>query len=430
MHPRPAGVGADGVALDSQRELAFLELHRVVALVAEVDHVQAVRRRARALTGADALAEVAVIAVLVHAAQVVDDVHRRGGGARALFRLREYAAHNVHEPYHRVASQADRRGEVGADDGSRARLHFVQKRQRALVQRQVRVHVAQMAREYQVERAGAGDEVDGADRLGTAVGQVGCDTPVLADEFHVHAARLAVHRVAVDVVEEAQLAFGNDLLGELAIGGDSALYDLVEGGERGGLPVAVHQLAEAVFGETARRHERAGVAFEHVGESAVVQDDGVSLAVHLAAAHDADWRDEYPLVEDFGRLRRQAARHAAADVPEVAVADGEGDRAPVVEHRRGEAHVAGVLNRAPRAVRVVVPVEVARAHVGDGVFLQNRVHDARAGRRQETVHDAPAQVIDAHEVVHLLFDDRRHGGSLDERLHLPNGRGNRAAYDF
>ena len=234
-------------------------------------------------------------------------------------------------------------GEVRVGDGSGFCTNVVEEGDGALVHRQAGLHIGEVAGEDEVERARAGDEIDGPLSLWAAAREVGSETSVLVEQFHVHEARVAVHGVGVHVIVEVMLALRYGLARELAVSLYAAADYLVESLQNGGGGVAVHKLGEAVFGEATGRHERAGVAFQHFWEAAVIEDDSISFAVHLAFAHDADGRDEHSFVEDFGGLGRQTPGDTAANVPEVSVADSERYRLAVVEHRGGEAHIASVL---------------------------------------------------------------------------------------
>ena len=162
---------------------------------------------------------------------------------------------------------------------------------------------------------------------------------VLVKQLDVHEPRLVVYGVAVNVVEEVVLALRNDLARELSVTGDAPFDYLIERLQYGPLSVPVHQLGDAVFGETAGGHEGARVAFQHLREPAVVEDEPRMPPGDLAFAHDPDWRHQHPLVKYLRGVRRQAARDAPADVPEVPIAHREPDGTLLVEHGRGEAHV-------------------------------------------------------------------------------------------
>ena len=193
---------------------------------------------------------------------------------------------------------------------------------------------------------------------------------------------------------------------------------------------AVEQLQHAALAEPAAGQHRADVAPEDVGEARVAQEDAERLVVQHALAVDAHGRDDDALVEDLGGVGRDAARPHAADVPEVAPRLREGDELAAVEHRRGEHHVRRVGDAAARAVAVVVPVEVAGAHRGGRVLLEDDLGEVAEERHHRAAHHAPARIEDAGEVVVLLADERRHRRALDDRFHVRLGRAQRAANDL
>ena len=180
----------------------------------------------------------------------------------------------------------------------------------------------------------------------------------------------------------------------------------------------------------ARGHHGARVALHHVRQARVAQEDPVRLLVEPALLHDAYGGDEDALVVDLRRVGRDAARAQASDVLVVTEGGGEGDDRALVEHGDDEDHVLMVLDRAVGQVRVVEPVDVARAHALQRIRFQDGGEHAGAARRDVAGHDAAGPVVEPDEVVLLLLDEGRHRAALHQLFHLADRRCQRAAYDL
>ena len=83
------------------------------------------------------------------------------------------------------------------------------------------------------------------------------------------------------------------------------------------------------------------------------------IASLSSPAVEPDARELEALLVDLRRVRRDAARHLAADLDPVRDRHGERDELPAMEDRPDEAHVARVR---PALVRVVGHVDVPGAH--------------------------------------------------------------------
>src|SRR5207249_1028798 len=138
------------------RKLALFVFDRVVLLVALVDGVDAVGGGTAALAGGDALAE--VLDLRTGRAHAIDDINRRTAGSASACRLAEGAKDAADEADRRVAAQAGGRREIRLSDRARFDQDLIKNVQGALVQRQVRVEVAEQPPRHQVHRAGSGDK--------------------------------------------------------------------------------------------------------------------------------------------------------------------------------------------------------------------------------------------------------------------------------
>ena len=163
MKAGPRRVGADSIALHSQREVALHVLDRVVLLGDVVDDVHAVGERARAEPDAEPFdAEDRPPARLVPGAEVVEDVHRRSRGHAAAVGLGERAEDAGHDAKARVGAHAERRREPGLQHAALAGHPFVEVAEQPFVDVQLRVERLQIAAEGDPQQPGIGHVVDRA----------------------------------------------------------------------------------------------------------------------------------------------------------------------------------------------------------------------------------------------------------------------------
>ena len=189
--------------------------------------------------------------------------------------------------------------------------------------------------------------------------------------------------------------------------------------------VAVDQARQPPLADVERGGLGLDVADALVGDAHVGAQDRVDLRVHLPALEELDGGQPEPLLLDLGGVRREAARHHAADIGPVAgVLQPAEDLAAVVE-RHGEAHVHQV--RAAE-VGVVDDVDVAgRRRAGLALADQadqlggGVLHGADEHRQAQLAladQRAGVAVVDARGAVVGLGDHRREGGAREGEVHL------------
>ena len=142
------------------------------------------------------------------------------------------------------------------------------------------------------------------------------------------------------------------------------------------------------------------------------------------AAVEPDARELEALLVDLRRVRRDAARHLAADLDPVRDRHRERDELLAVEDRPDEAHVARVR---AALVRVVGHVDVPGPHRLEAELADRRL-DLRPERPREEGqpvrlrHDLRAPVGDAAGEVEHLVHDRAHARPREHDRHLVRGR--------
>ena len=174
-----------------------------------------------------------------------------------------------------------------------------------------------------------------------------------------------------------------------------------------------------------RRGLRLDVADALVRDADVGLDDGEDLAVHLAALEELHGRQAKPLLLDLCGVRREAARHRAADVGPVAGVLEPAEQRAIDEDGLGEAHVHQM--RAAE-IRVVDDVDVAglrraRPALADQADQLRRRVLHRADEDRQAVlalRDERAGVggVDAVRAVVGLGDDGGEGGAREGEVHL------------
>jgi hypothetical protein len=123
-------------------------------------------------------------------------------------------------------------------------------------------------------------------------------------------------------------------------------------------------------------------------------------------------------VKDLGGVRRDGAGAQPADVGEMRPGHHQRDPPTFVEGRRQQHLVIGMRDGAVGAVAVVVPVHVARPHALGREVAEHRTADiAEDGHVRADAHH-PIGVEQRSVEILLLADEGRHGGALDQRLHL------------
>ena len=146
-------------------------------------------------------------------------------------------------------------------------------------------------------------------------------------QFGAHPALGIIHQVLAGLAEHIQAVFADDLL-------------------------------DAVHAEIDRADHRPEVAVVLPGRSRVGEQQLPDLVDVLARLLDMHGRDAQALMEDLGRLAAEGARHHAADLRDMADADGEAEQLAVREERLEE-RVLGTVQAA--AIGVVVQHDVALA---------------------------------------------------------------------
>src|SRR5207248_10777278 len=183
----------------------------------------------------------------------------------------------------------------------------------------------------QLGHARVHDEIDRPPGLVIARACVERDAAALLRETHPHAEGPVAQAVAVHRVLALVAAVWDPGLERLADRVAALLLEERPRREHGVRAEAVEQLQQAALAELAASQHRADVALQDLGEARVANEDAEGLVVQHALAVDADGGDDDALVEDLRRVRRDAARAHAADVPEVAPGLREGDEAATVE---------------------------------------------------------------------------------------------------
>ena len=241
----------------------------------------------------------------------------------------------------------------------------------------------------------------------------------LLGDFHFDQQRLIHHAVGID----DRMA----LVGSVRDGGDPGAHLLrgarAQFGDRaihGVRPIAVEQGGEAFLADGERRRLRLDVADALVGDADVGQDDGEDFLVHHAALEQLHRRQAQSFLLRFGGMRREAARHHAADVRPVAGIGEPREQLALVEKRFDEAHVHQM--RAAE-IRVVDDEHVAGLDAFRALYhrLGGELHGADEHRQaQFALRDqrAVVAVVNAVGTVHGLGDHRRKRRATERQVHF------------
>ena len=152
-----------------------------------------------------------------------------------------------------------------------------------------------------------------------------------------------LHAVVVDVIRDRAVGarrHGRDARAELPLGDGDAF---LPAGEHVVEAEAVHQRGEPVDAVEVRGHLRANVAPGDLRGAGVGADELLHGVVEHAAFIEFQGRYQQPFLEHLGGVAGVGARHLAADVRLVRGVADKGDDLPLMENRRDERDVAGVV---------------------------------------------------------------------------------------
>ena len=327
----------------------LLEQHRIALL----DHLQR-----RGLGDADGRAAVGD-AVAVHAAAIAaaaDQVHHvaaagirvdaaqgevaagPGGGGEQLIRQRrrQGGEHRLGNALaHLRRATGDRPWILGVEERALG-IGDMQRQEGAGVDRHLREDVL----DGQVDRrAGGGDDAVHGPQAGRArPGHVEIQVGAAAAQAQVDLQGLVHHPVGVHVGDAMVVAVWNagDLGPHLLLG---AALQLDDAPVHGVGAIAVEEGGEPALAHGQRRRLRLDVADPLLSDADVGEDDGEDLLVHSPLLEQLDRRQAQALLLHLGGVRREAARHRAADVRPMTGVGQPGEEFPLVEERLHEAHV-------------------------------------------------------------------------------------------
>ena len=195
------------------------------------------------------------------------------------------------------------------------------------------------------------------------------DVAAVARDRHA-GADLEIAEAVAGILED-RLAF----IGAVRNGGDQRTHvpvrhvqQRVDAGIDRRLAVFVEQRDQAAFANLAGADQGAEVTLLVAPRPHVGEDHVEHVVARLAAVPDLHRRDAQAFGVDLGRVGIVAGRHRAADVGEVALADGPVDQFAMVEDRLVHAGVDGMAAAEGRIVvqDKVALVDVTLEEAGDG----------------------------------------------------------------
>ena len=356
---------------------------------------------------------------------VGNHVHGRRRHDFALRGLGNHRPHRALQLGEGVGAATQRRRPFRPQDAALPQLHVVDPRQQPVVGHERGVELVEILAEIGLQRPVAGDEIDGTVRLVVAVGGVQQYLITAPDQLDVEGVPLLADPGVVHVVAHRILALRDQL--QRLVPHQPPRVGLVFADSRyhGVTPVPLEHLQQPLLRAVGRRHQRPRVALQQVGVPGVAQDDAVGLFVQPAGVDDLDRRHQRPVVEYLRVRRPDAAGPRTAQVPEMGEGMTVGHHLSMEEHRRDEHHVRRVRDAALGQVRVVVPVQVAGLHLLHRIVVPHAAQNVAA--HGVAVDLPPAGVQEAHGVVLLLPNERRHRRALDDQLALQPGGPQRTA---
>ena len=253
----------------------------------------------------------------------------------------------------------------------------------------------------------------GPGRLGVGAGPVE-DSPVpLAPDGEFHFERTVAQPVVVNIVLEG-LRLGRDIaLDKRLHGPPGAVEQGLTGGQIGVAAKPLAQFLDPLFGGFAAGHDPHQVRAVHDRDTDVVEDQVQDVLVQLALLKQLDRRDAQPLAKDRRGVGRKGAGQGTADIHLVAEHRGPADQFITVKDRDEDQKIVDVGDRSAAQIRVVEQDDIAG--VDRAVEAVHHLPDIRA----ELADDHPAVgVADHRKLVVLLPNDRRHGGTVQHRVHL------------
>ena len=224
--------------------------------------------------------------------------------------------------------------------------------------------------------------------------------------------------VVVHVVREAVHAVGD--LRDTGAGESLRIVEkTVEIVVGGGAVVLVERL-EPIPPHRGGRDLRADVAHHHPREAHVAADDPDESLVEGPRVVELERRQDEPLLEDLGRIRRHAARHLASEVLLVGEAHRKADGTAGGEDRHRDDEI-GQMGAA--VVRIVHRVDVALAAVGGRKRFEQTRHRGDEGghvlrQRDRLREEVTARVEQRRGAVLPFLENDRVGAPEQRRLDL------------
>ena len=232
--------------------------------------------------------------------------------------------------------------------------------------------------------------------------------------------RAHAHAVVANVVLEVLLLLGDVGHDEVA---HRALVAVQHQFERRVVDVvaeALHQVEHALFRQPAGGDDGVEVAAVPVRQPAVAQDEIQNVFLQDALLVDPGGRNLNAFLEYLLGVRGQAARHLAADVGHMTEHRHPTDQAMVLEDGQQHQPVGKVADGCRATVGVIGEDDVA--------FLDGAVigfFEAMNERAKLTDDHLAVAVGDHREFVILFAYSRRHGGAVQNGVHLDPRRSER-----